>query len=178
MSFTLFRQAGIHRSCLAPERERFLSSESFSSQILTRSIVNLQIAILSTSLRMSSASSTERVTVLLLFKHYTSELLFTLRLLICFLNFLPGTMSKFIQRLYWDLFSSIVIREHIFSLFFSPHKSVSYITEVMDNFDSDTGRHGCNRWFTDLFETNVPACSSFDTPPSVTSFSPRVIKAL
>ena len=58
------------------------------------------------------------------------------------LYFLADTTSKIIRRLYRDHFSSIVIDRHIIlSLFCSFHESVSYITDFMDNFDSDTGRH-------------------------------------
>ena len=161
ISFTLLRQTGIRRSCLAPERERSLSSESVSSQILTRSIVNLQTAILSTTLRMSSwivdwkghcPVDHKALHQWVVVRSASSHLL---------LYFLSDVMSKIIQRFYWDLFSSIVIERHIFLSLFFTHESVSYITDLMDNFDSDTGRHElffltCNRCFSHLPTSSRP----------------------
>ena len=79
-----------------------------------------------------------------------------------FLYFLTDTMFKIILRLYRDHFSSIVIDRHIIlSLFCFTHESVSYITDSMDNFDSDTGRHRlffftCIRYFSYLLTSSKP----------------------
>ena len=109
-------------------------------------------------------SSTERVTVLLIIKHYTSELLFALRLLICFYTSFLTRCPKSFKDFTGNLFSSIVIDRHIILslfFFFFRHESVSYITDLMDNFDSDTGRHElffltCNRCFSHLPTSSRP----------------------
>ena len=78
------------------------------------------------------------------------------------LYFLTDTMCKIIRRLYRDHFSTIEIDRHIIlSLFCFIHESVSYITDSMDNFDSETGRHRlffftCIRYFSYLLTSLRP----------------------
>ena len=104
---------------------------------------------------------TERVTVLFDYKVLHQWVVIRSASSHLLLYFHSDTMSKIIQILYRDLFSSTVINRHIVLSLFLQHESVRYVTDIMVNFDSDTGHQKT------IFSSSLPVnVASLPSRPS------------